>query len=306
MSSMPTMSTNVLPTGTITFLFTDIEGSTNCGKTMPDAMRPALARHEVLLRNAIEASGGTVFKMMGDAFCAAFANAPSALQAAMNAQAALLAEPWPEATPLRVRMALHTGAVEERNNDYFGPVLNRVARLLSAGHGGQTLLSIVTQELCRDTLPVGVSLHDLGSHRLKDLERPEHIFQVTVPGLPDTFAPLKSLDNTPNNLPQQLTSFIGREKTLSDVEALLTKTRLLTLTASGGSGKTRLSLQVAANVLDTYPDGAWLIELAPLVRCHAGSANRGLRAWRQGAGGPNHDANAERPSQRQNAAPCSR
>ncbi len=253
-----------LPSGTVTFLLTDIEGSTKLWETQPVAMQTALARHDALLRAAILGAGGVVFKTIGDAFCAAFASAPSALDAVIAAQTALLAEPWPEQTLLRVRMALHTGTVEERDNDYFGPPVNRVARLLSAGHGGQTLVSAATYELVRDRLPDGVGLRNLGLHRLKDLERPEHVFQVTASGLTDAFAPLKTLDTTPNNLPQQLTSFIGREKPIADATALLAKTRLLTLTGAGGSGKTRLSLQVAADVLDAYSDGAWQIELAPL------------------------------------------
>ena len=162
-------------------------------------------------------------------------------------------------------MALHTGLAQERDSDYFGPVLNRVARLLSSGHGAQTLLSVVTQELARDTLPAGVSLLDLGAHRLKDLDRPEHVYQLGHPQLSAAFPPLKTLENVPNNLPQQVTSFVGREKELTEVRERLAKTRLLTLTGAGGSGKSRLSLQAAADLLDTYPDGVWLVELAPLA-----------------------------------------
>ncbi len=252
------------PSGTVTFLFTDIEGSTKLWDAYPEAMRAALERHDLLLREAVADAGGFVFKTVGDAFCAAFAVAPHALMAALSAQKALIREGWPEQTPLRVRIALHTGVAQERDSDYFGPPLNRVARLLSAGHGGQTLLSASTYELVRDALPVGASLHDLGAHRLKDLERPEHVYQLVYPGFPDTFAPLKTLDTTPNNLPQQLTSFIGRETSIADATALLSKTRLLMLTGAGGSGKTRLSLQIAADVSDAYPDGAWFVELAPL------------------------------------------
>ena len=254
-----------LPTGTITFLFTDIEGSTKWWDDFPDAMPPVLARHDALLQTAIENAGGTVFKTIGDAFCAAFANAPDALQAAFAAQTALQTETWPDPMVLRVRMALHTGTADERGGDYFGPVLNRVARLLASGHGGQTLVSAATYELVRDGLPSGVTLRDLGLHSLKDLERPEHIFQVNVPGLLIDFAPLKTLSNTPNNLPQQLTSFVGREKPLREVQSLLAKTRLLTLTGAGGAGKTRLGLQVAAEILDTFSGGAYLVELAPLA-----------------------------------------
>lgn len=255
------------PTGTVTFLFTDIEGSTKLWEAYPEAMRQALARHDILLRQAIEDNNGYVFKTIGDAFCAAFATAPDALNAALAAQIALAAEVWPQTLILRVRMTLHTGAAELRDNDYFGQPLNRVARLLGAGHGGQTLLSDVAHDLTRDTLPPFASLKSLGEHRLRDLGRPEPVFQLLYPGLPSEFAPLKSLDNPdlPNNLPQQVTSFIGREKEIEAVETLLDKTRLLTLTGSGGCGKTRMALQVAADVLENYPDGVWLVELASLA-----------------------------------------
>ncbi|MGI4788398.1 MAG: ATP-binding protein [Janthinobacterium lividum] len=257
---------NQPPTGTVTFLFTDIEGSTRLWESSPDAMRPALARHDSLLRQSIEDNDGFVFKTVGDAFCAAFATAPDALQAALSAQQALEAEAWNLPTPLLVRMALHSGAAEERGGDYFGQPLNRVARLMSVGHGMQTLLSGATQELTRDHLPASVALRDLGQRRLKDLGRPEQVFQLLHPTLPADFPPLRSLDNPalPNNLPQQVTSFIGRDKQVEEVKGFLDKTRLLTLTGAGGSGKTRLSLQVAADLLDQYFDGVWLIELAAL------------------------------------------
>jgi predicted ATPase/class 3 adenylate cyclase/Tfp pilus assembly protein PilF len=254
------------PTGTVTFLFTDIEGSTKLWEQYPDAMRSALARHDVLLRGAIDEHGGYVFKTVGDAFCAAFATAPQALAGALSAQIALADASWEIGTPLRVRIALHTGSAEERDGDYFGPPLNRVARLIAAGHGGQTLLSLAAQELTRDALPSSASLLDLGAHRLKDLGRPETVFQLLHPSQPAEFPPLRSLDNPalPNNLPQQPTSFIGREAQVAEARALLAKTRLLTLTGAGGSGKTRLSLQVAADLLDGEGDGVWLVELAGL------------------------------------------
>ena len=254
------------PAGTVTFLFTDIQGSTRLWEQHPDAMRPALARHDHLLHQAIADNNGYVFKTVGDAFCAAFATAPDAVQAALSAQQAMEAQSWDLPAPLLVRIALHTGAAEERGGDYFGQSLNRVARLMAAGHGGQTLLSGAAQELTRDHLPKGMTLLDLGERRLKDLGRPEHVFQLRHPSLPADFPPLRSLDNPdlPNNLPQQVTSFIGREKQVEDVTGLLGKTRLLTLTGAGGSGKTRLSLQVAADLLDQYFDGVWLVELAAL------------------------------------------
>ena len=261
---MPTLTAP--PTGTVTFLFTDIEGSTKLWERHPTAMSPARARHDVFLRDAIETSGGYVFKTVGDGFCAAFLTAPEALQAAHAAQIALANEIWETETAIRVRMALHTGAAEERDGDYFGPPLNRVARLMAAGHGGQLLLSAATQELTRDALPASASLLGLGSHRLRDLGRPETVFQLLHPSLPAEFPPLNSLDNPdlPNNLPQQVTSFIGREAQVAEIKALLGKTRLLTLTGAGGSGKSRLSLQVAADLLDGEGDGVWLVELAAL------------------------------------------
>ena len=256
-----------LPSGTITFLFTDIEGSTRLWEEHPHAMSIALARHDTLLRQCIEANQGVVFKTIGDAFCAAFATASDGLAAALAAQCSLDAEPWPEGLALRVRMALHTGTAESRDGDYFGQPLNRVARLLAVGHGGQTLLSAVAHDLIRDVLPIWVTCKPLGEHRLRDLGRPEPIFQLLHPDLPSDFPPLKSLNNPEllHNLPQQVTSFIGREKEIEAVKSLLARTRLLTLTGSGGCGKTRLGLQVAAEVLENYPQGVWFVELAPLA-----------------------------------------
>ena len=254
------------PSGTITFLFTDIEGSTKLWESSADTMRQALACHDEIVRAGIEANGGFIFKTIGDAFCAAFATAPEAVAAALDAQQSLLAETWEIDPPLRARMALHTGAAEERGGDYYGQPLNRVARLLSAGHGGQTLVSLVTQELVRDALPPGALLIDLGDASLKDLSRTERVYQLNHIDLPADFPPLRTLNSgeLPNNLPQQPTSFIGRDKELIDVKALLDKTRLLTLVGPGGAGKTRLALQAAADLLDGTGDGVWLVELAPL------------------------------------------
>lgn len=255
-----------VPTRTVTFLFTDIEGSTLLWEQYPESMRPALLRHDNLLRDTVQRHNGYVFKTMGDAFCAAFASAPDALNAALAAQQALHSEVWPEPVTIKVRMALHTGVAEVRDNDYFGQPLNRVARLLSVGYGGQTLLSLTTRELTHETLPSPARLLELGKHSLRDLVRQETVYQLLHPSLPADFPPLKSLNNPDllNNLPLQLTSFIGREKQISEVKSLLKNSRLLTLTGGGGCGKTRLSLQVAADVLEQYPDGVWLIELAPL------------------------------------------
>ena len=263
-------SASTLPTGTVTFLFTDIEGSTRLWQDRPAAMKDALVRHHLLLQHAIESHGGYVFQIVGDAFCAAFRTAHEGLTSALAAQRALLQEPWGETGALRVRMALHTGTADveagaQRSGEYApGLTLSRVARLLSAGHGGQILLSDATQELAREHLPAHVELRDLGERRLRDLVRPEHIFQVVDPGLPSEFPPLKTLDLLPSNLPMQLTSFVGREREMRDIKGLLSESRLLTLLGPGGTGKTRLSVQVAADLLDTFREGAWQVELAPL------------------------------------------
>ncbi|WP_309719621.1 tetratricopeptide repeat protein [Armatimonas sp.] len=250
--------------GTITFLFTDIEGSTRLWEEHSTAMRQALARHDALLREVITRHQGHVFKTIGDAFCAAFDNPAAALDAALEAQCMLIHEAWPAETPLKVRMALHTGTAESRDGDYFGQPLNRITRLLMASHGGQVLITQATYDLIGDSLPNAAALRDLGQHQFKDLAHPEQVYQLQHPELPDSFPPIKSLSTHSNNLPQQLTSFIGREKELAEIKSLLRCTRVLSLTGSGGSGKTRLSLQVAADSLEFYPDGVWLIELAPL------------------------------------------
>jgi predicted ATPase/class 3 adenylate cyclase len=254
------------PSGTVTLLFTDIEGSTRLWETQPDAMAVALGRHDVLMRGSIEGAGGFVFKTVGDAFCAAFSTAGDALAAATAAQRALAAERWPEPVVVRVRMGLHTGACEERDGDYFGPAVNRAARLAAVAHGGQTLISRSTADLVQDSLPDGVALRDLGEHRLKDLGRPEWVFQVDGAGLGHQFPPLRSLDNPAlaHNLPAQSASFVGRDHELVEVRVLVEASRLVTLTGAGGSGKTRLALQVAAELLDGSGDGVWLVELAPV------------------------------------------
>jgi predicted ATPase/class 3 adenylate cyclase/Tfp pilus assembly protein PilF len=255
------------PTGTLTFLFTDIEGSTKLWERHPEAMQIALARHDEILKGAIEQHGGYVFKTVGDAFCCAFWTATDALEAALDAQRLLLKERWDESDPLRVRMALHIGAPEVRDGDYFGPPVNRVARLLSAAHGGQVLLSLPTYEMVRDQLPAGINLVELGEHRLKDLFRPERVFQLVSPDLPSEFPPLRTLDTYRNNLPLQPTPLVGREKEVSEVCNLLRgeETRLLTLTGPGGIGKTRVALQAAADLLDEFPDGTFFVPLATLT-----------------------------------------
>src|SRR5215204_2591358 len=254
-------------TGPLTFLFTDVEGSTSLWERNPKAMSEALSRHDEILRAAIEAHNGHVFKTVGDAFHSTFSAAPDALEAALDAQRALLHEAWDLTGPLRVRMALHTGTAEERDGDYFGPSLNRVARLLSAGHGGQILLSLATRELVQDRLPAESGLRDLGERRLKDLSSPERVFQITAPGLRSEFPPLKTLDIRRNNLPVQPTPLVGRERELEEVLALLRSSHvhLLTLTGPGGTGKTRLGLQAAAELTDELEDGVFFVALAPIA-----------------------------------------
>jgi predicted ATPase/class 3 adenylate cyclase len=256
-----------LPSGTVTFLFTDIEESTQRWEQHPQAMHGALARHDTLLRTIIEGHAGVVFKTTGDGIHAAFARATDALRAALAAQRAITTEDWGAVGAMRVRMALHTGVTEERDGDYFGPPLNRVARLLAAGHGGQVLLSRSAQELVRDHLPHEVELRDLGEHRLKDLSYPEQIFQLVAPDLPADFPPLRTLDVQRTNLPAQPTPLIGREREVAMVRGLLRRvgTRLVTLTGPGGVGKTRLGLQTAAELLDEYQDGVFFVNLAPIT-----------------------------------------
>jgi predicted ATPase/class 3 adenylate cyclase len=254
-----------IPSGTVTLLFTDIEGSTRLWESEPERMAPALRRHDELVRSAIEAVGGYVFKTVGDAYCAAFWTAEAAVRAALSAQRALGSQSWPTSRPVRVRMGLHTGACEERNGDYFGPVVNRVARLEAVAHGGQVVLSGTTAGLVSGSLPDGAALRDLGLHRLKDLGRPEQMFQLEAPFLESSFPPLSSLDNPelPNNLPSVVSAFVGRDRELADVRALVRSARLVTLTGAGGSGKTRLALQTAVELIGA--DGVWFIELAPVT-----------------------------------------
>ena len=253
------------PTGTVTFLFTDIEGSTQRWESHREAMDDAVKRHDALLRDAIDRHNGYVFKAIGDAFCVAFARVSDAVTTAFEAQRALSAEDFSAVGGLSIRIGLHAGEASERNGDYFGPAVNRVARLMSIGHGGQILLSGVTRDLAHSDLPAGTSLLDLGSHRLKDLTEPEQVWQLTIEGLPVEFPPLKSLDTIPNNLPIQRTSFRGREHDLEEVKSLSSQHKLLTLFGSGGVGKTRLALQVGAEVLDHNPDGVWLADFSPIT-----------------------------------------
>ena len=259
-----------LPSGTVTFLFTDIEGSTRLWQQFPDAMESALSRHHALLASAIERHGGYLFQIVGDGCCAAFEGASDGVAAALDAQRALTGERW-EVGGLNVRMALHTGAAEVRAGEFrsgeyvSGITLSRVSRILSAGHGGQVLLSQSTAERAQDQLPQGVALRDLGKFLLRDLVQPQQLFQLVAPGLRAEFPVVKALDAPRHNVPTPLTSFIGRESELEAIRGQLPHTRLLTLTGAGGSGKTRLSIQIALTVVDGFADGAWFAELAPVA-----------------------------------------
>ncbi len=253
-----------LPTGAITLLFSDIEGSTQRWEERPEAMVSALHRHDQLMRGAIEANSGHIFKTVGDAFCAAFSRAADGVAAALDAQRAVAAEDFSAVGGLRVRIAVHSGTTHERDGDYFGPTVNRVARLLAVVHGEQVVISGEAAQLLADALPGQAELRDLGSHRLKDLVEPEHAWQLTAPGLRDVFPPLLSLGSLPNNLPRQVTALIGRDEVVAEVEALIAQSPLVTLVGTGGVGKTRLALQAGADVLDGSGDGVWFVELAPL------------------------------------------
>jgi predicted ATPase/class 3 adenylate cyclase len=254
----------VRPTGTITFLFTDIQGSTRLTAALgPEGYGPLLERHRELLREAFSANGGVEVGTEGDSFFVVFPSASRAVEAAIAGQRALGAEAWPPDGVIRVRIGLHTGEGRISDGTYVGPDVNRAARIAAAGHGGQVLLSETTKALVQDGLPPGVTLRDLGEHRLKDI-RPERIVQLEAPGLATDFPPLRSLDRQPNNLPSQLTSFVGREREVAEALALLEGSRLLTLTGPGGTGKTRLSLQVAAAAADRFTDGLWFVALEPI------------------------------------------
>ena len=249
-----------LPGGTVTFLLTDVEGSTRRWELEPVAMRSAIAHHDSVLAQAVAAAGGTLIKSRGegDSAFAVFGRATDAVTAAAHAQRELAAA----ASGLSVRMALHTGEAELRDGDYFGTAVNRCARLRAIANGGQVLLSRPTHDVVRDELPAGLRLLDLGEHRLRDLAHPERVFQLEGPGLASAFPPLRSLGSFPTNLPVQLSSFVGRTRDIEEVTRLLDRSRLVTLSGAAGCGKTRLAIQVAAERVDDYPDGAWLVELA--------------------------------------------
>lgn len=258
------MSLDATP-GFPTFFASDIEGSTRLWESQPLVMSEALVRHDAILRAAIESSGGAVFKTVGDGFFANFDRPQQALAAVIVAQRRLQEQRWPTERPIKVRMALHAGPVERRDADFFGPTLNRLARLLSIGHGGQVLLSEMTVAMLAGRIPEECDLRDMGRHRLKDLERPEAVWMLVHPDLPAEFPSLRSIDSLPNNLPRQMTSFIGREEEQRELAVTLRRSPLVTLAGAGGTGKTRLALQVAADEMEAFRDGVWLVELAALT-----------------------------------------
>jgi predicted ATPase/class 3 adenylate cyclase len=253
------------PGSVSTFVFTDIEGSSRLWEREPARMQRALAMHDHLGRGCVEKHGGHVIKMTGDGMCAVFADPLGAIDATLAFQQALARPPGEDGLELRARCGIHVGIAERRDDDYFGNTLNRTARIMSAAHGGQVLLSQAVVDLVRGRLPEAISLRELGLVKLRDLASPERLYQLQHPSLRRDFPALRSLEATPNNLPQQSTSFVGRERELDDARRLLESTRLLTLVGTGGIGKTRLSLQLAAELLDDYPDGVWLVELAPIA-----------------------------------------
>jgi predicted ATPase/class 3 adenylate cyclase len=252
------------PDVTATFVFTDIEGSTRLWEREPEAMQGALARHDAISRDAVGAWRGRIVKTTGDGIHAAFDDPLDAVQAVLMLQQALARAPV-AGLELKVRVGLHLGPAERRDGDYYGPVLNRAARVMAAAHGGQVLLSQAVAEAVRGRLPPPCALLDLGAVRLRDLDEPEHLQQLLHPSLRASFPPLRELAHTPSNLPQALNRFVGRERELAEAREMLARSRLLTLLGMGGMGKSRLSLQLASTLLDEYPDGVWLVELAPLI-----------------------------------------
>ena len=263
------LPTGSLPTGTVTFLFTDIEGSTPLWEQMPEAMAEAVARHHRILRGAIESNGGQVFQVIGDAFQAAFRLASDALCAALAAQQGLQSAGWGAVRPIKVRMGLHTGPAERDpygNAPYaVSHTLNRVARVMASAHGGQIVMTQETAALVEPDLPDGARLRDLGEHQLKGMQRLEHIYQLTAPELPGDFPPLVTEDDARDNLPRRRTPYVGRAEAIAQVRGWLEESPLVTLTGSGGIGKTSLSVQVAEASRHQFSDGAWLVELAPVT-----------------------------------------
>ncbi|MDQ2942295.1 MAG: adenylate/guanylate cyclase domain-containing protein, partial [Candidatus Dormibacteraeota bacterium] len=260
---MPTVGN--LPSGTVTFMLTDIEGSTRLWELRTAAMDTALERHNAILDEVFSAAEGFVVTSRGegDSVFAVFQKARQAVGAAVEAQRLLRKEPWPEGIVVSVRMALHTGEAELRQSEYHGhAAINRCGRLRTLAHGGQVLVSATTRDLVYHHLPEGIGFKSLGEHKLRDIDVPERIFQVTHADLQDDFPPLKTIPRASSNLPEQLTTFVGREREAGELKTLLERSRLVTLTGAAGAGKTRLALKVAGELLGAYEDGVCMIELA--------------------------------------------
>jgi class 3 adenylate cyclase len=258
-----------LPTGTVTFLFTDVEGSTNLARTLGPRWAEVLAEHNAILRAAIRDHHGIELRTEGDAFFAVFRSAVDAVAATAAAQRRLADHAWPEEGAVRVRMGLHTGEGRLGGDDYVGLDVHRAARIAAAAHGGQVLVSKATRVVTAETMPDGMSLRDLGEHRLKDFDDPESIHQLVIDGLPDLFAPIRTME-TPTNLPARLTSFVGRQREITAIAELLASARLVTLTGPGGTGKTRLAIEAAATLLPAFDDG---------VRFAGSATDRLRRSW---------------------------
>ena len=253
-----------LPSGTVTFLFTDIEGSTRLAQELGDAWPPLLERHREIARAAWAEQQGVEIGTEGDSFFVVFTSAPQATAAAVAVQRGLAAEPWPPGAEVRIRIGLLTGEGVLSGGSYVGLDVHRAARIANAGHGGQVLLSATARALVEGSLPREVSLREMGEHRLKDLSRAERIWDLVITGLSSEFPPLRTLNAVPNNLPLQLTSFLGRQREIAEGRQLLIDGRLLTLTGPGGTGKTRLSLQIAADATDRFPDGIYFVPLGAI------------------------------------------
>ncbi len=250
----------------LTFLFTDLENSTTLWENHPDGMQSVMARHDAILKKSIQQCGGVIIKSTGDGFHAYFDSAINGILAAIQGQCALIDEQWNQSDlPIKVRMGLHTGESEQRDGDFYGSTVNRAARMMDIAHGGQVLASEVTVSLSKYNLPADIFLIDKGQHRLKGIAQLEHVYQISSPDLENEFPPLRSLATYKHNLPRQLTSFVGREKELAEIQRLMGHSRLLTLLGPGGTGKTRLMLQSAEEMIQDYPDGVWLVELATLT-----------------------------------------
>jgi len=265
-SARPGTRTRSLPTGTVSFLFTDIQGSTELLHKLGDqAYGEVLLTHQRLLRQSFEEHEGAEVDTQGDAFFVAFPRSWNAVGAAVAAQRTLASHPWPDGVQVRVRMGIHTGEPTLAGDHYVGLDVHRAARIAATGYGQQVLLSERSHAMTQGNIPEGVEVRDLGEHRLKDIHRPEHIFQLLIPGLPADFPPLKSLEILVTNLPSlQQTSFVGREREMAEIKARLGAARMVTLLGPGGTGKTRLALQVGGGLLEQYPKGVWLVELGPV------------------------------------------